>query len=257
MKSSPFCRVPAIDTRSRPELFDQCTQGWFQTYTGGRFYPVAPRPEDVRIEDICHALSLFNRFGGHTKEFYSVAQHLVLTQDWLAEQGASKLVQLQGLMHDFTEAYCGDVVRPLKVQLLGFNDIEAELDKIIEAAGYQHSGAVQDTVRIIKQFLRGQLQGYKEIEARLSKVIHDALGVPEPEGTDADLIKLADNTILMTERRDLFLKQSDLGSWWVNEPAPWRCNITNWGPEVAEFELRFRYNTLREHVQPKSLSTLV
>lgn len=48
------------------------------TYTGRKFYPLDPRPEDVCIEDIAHALALVNRFGGHTRVPYSVAQHSVL-----------------------------------------------------------------------------------------------------------------------------------------------------------------------------------
>lgn len=31
---------------------------WIQTYKGIDFYPFDPRPEDVDIEDIAHALSL-------------------------------------------------------------------------------------------------------------------------------------------------------------------------------------------------------
>ena len=38
---------------------------WMQTVGGRAFYPLDPRPEDVDIEDIAHALSLVCRFGGH------------------------------------------------------------------------------------------------------------------------------------------------------------------------------------------------
>ncbi len=82
---------------------------WIPTYTGKRFFPLDPRPEDICIKDIAHALSHIGRFGGHTREFYSVAQHSVLvslhvSQDW----------SRQGLLHDAAEAYVGDVVAPLK-----------------------------------------------------------------------------------------------------------------------------------------------
>lgn len=46
---------------------------WIQTYTNKQFWPLDPRPEDVCIEDIAHALSLQCRFTGHVREFYSTA----------------------------------------------------------------------------------------------------------------------------------------------------------------------------------------
>jgi hypothetical protein len=49
------------------------------------------------------------RFGGHTKEFYSVAQHSVRVAKLLPEDLA-----FAGLMHDATEAYVQDLVRPIK-----------------------------------------------------------------------------------------------------------------------------------------------
>lgn len=48
---------------------------WILTFTGRRFYPLDPRPEDVCLEDIAHALSLICRYNGHSRFFYSVAEH--------------------------------------------------------------------------------------------------------------------------------------------------------------------------------------
>ena len=39
--------------------------GWCATYTGMQFWPLDPRPEDICIEDIAHALALQCRFNGH------------------------------------------------------------------------------------------------------------------------------------------------------------------------------------------------
>lgn len=83
--------------------------GWMLTASGKRFWPLDPRPEDVDVGDIAHALSNLCRFGGHTREFYSVAQHSVL----VAQLVPSRLA-MHALLHDAAEAYVGDMVRPLK-----------------------------------------------------------------------------------------------------------------------------------------------
>lgn len=55
---------------------------WIQTYTGRKFTPLSPQPEDVDIVDIAHALSLMCRFNGHCKEFYCpTPDQRVLTAD--------------------------------------------------------------------------------------------------------------------------------------------------------------------------------
>ena len=43
---------------------------WIQTYTGIQFWPLDPRPEEIEIRDIAHALSLLCRFNGHCRVFY-------------------------------------------------------------------------------------------------------------------------------------------------------------------------------------------
>lgn len=102
---------------------------WIQTATGGRYYPLDPRPEETYLADIAHALSLICRFGGHTRRFYSVAQHSVLVSrhvpEWLA---------LAGLLHDAAEAYIGDMVRPLKrePEMAAYRAIEQPIQQCIE-----------------------------------------------------------------------------------------------------------------------------
>lgn len=82
---------------------------WIITYTGRRFFPLDPRLEDICLEDIAHALSNICRFTGHSRQFYSVAQHSILcaryAPDWL---------QASMLFHDASEAYLCDVSRPVK-----------------------------------------------------------------------------------------------------------------------------------------------
>lgn len=99
---------------------------WIQTYKQRQFWPLDPRSEDIDIEDIAHSLSLICRFGGHCNEFYSVAQHSVLVSTMVRESES-----LVGLLHDGTEAYIGDVVRPLKKDLPNFQEIERHIERII------------------------------------------------------------------------------------------------------------------------------
>ena len=79
------------------------------TYTGLRVDLSDLRPEQINIKDIVHALSLCNRFAGHTREPVSVAQHSVYASCLCSGPAA-----LQALLHDASEAYLGDVTKWLK-----------------------------------------------------------------------------------------------------------------------------------------------
>jgi hypothetical protein len=96
---------------------------WMQTFTGQTFYPMDPRPEDIHVEDIAHALSLLCRYGGHCLRFYSVAEHSVL----MAEQAPDEF-KLAALLHDASEAYLSDVIRPIKRHLTNYAGIERSLE---------------------------------------------------------------------------------------------------------------------------------
>lgn len=99
---------------------------WIQTFTGIAFWPMDPRPEEIDIRDIAHALSMQCRYGGHTKHFYSVAEHCV-TLSMLVPDG----YEFAALMHDAAEAYLVDVPRPIKNHLGGYRDIEKSLEAVI------------------------------------------------------------------------------------------------------------------------------
>src|SRR5512146_2196359 len=101
-------------------------RGWIQTYTGRQFWPFNPHPEDVRAEDIAHALSQVCRYQGHCLEFYSVAQHSVLVSYAVPDHLA-----LWGLLHDAAEAYLADIARPLKHAFPYFMGVEEEIEKVI------------------------------------------------------------------------------------------------------------------------------
>jgi hypothetical protein len=111
------------------------TGSWIRTYTGERFDPLSSSPGRIVIDDIAHALSNICRYTGHTKEFYSVAQHSVLVAKILEDDGHPPSVQLQGLLHDATEAYLTDLSRPIKMTeaLRPYREIETALERILAA----------------------------------------------------------------------------------------------------------------------------
>jgi hypothetical protein len=95
-----------------------------QTFRGGQFWPLDPKPAAIEIEDIAHSLSMQCRYAGHCIRFYSVAEHSVHVANHLKRAGAPVNVQLWGLLHDASEAYLVDVPRPLKPFLPGYREAE-------------------------------------------------------------------------------------------------------------------------------------
>lgn len=79
------------------------------TVSGRLFWPLAPLPDEVYIEDIAHGLACENRFGNQADYPYSVAWHSVALSHVVPEHLAR-----WALMHDATEAYLSDLPRPLK-----------------------------------------------------------------------------------------------------------------------------------------------
>jgi uncharacterized protein len=106
------------------------TSNCFTTRSGKKFYPLEPRPEDICIEDIAHALAHVCRFAGHAKHFFSVAQHSVYVS--LVVRSTYE-AQLWALLHDASEAYLGDIVRPFKQTSMmeGYRVVEAGVMRAI------------------------------------------------------------------------------------------------------------------------------
>jgi uncharacterized protein len=84
--------------------------GKFNTASGKTINLLDPDPASIWIEDIAASLSKTCRFGGQTNAFYSVAQHCCMVSDLAPER-----LKLPALLHDASEAYLGDVIKPLKV----------------------------------------------------------------------------------------------------------------------------------------------
>lgn len=104
---------------------------WIQTASGGQFWYDDPKPEQVHLKDIAHALSNVCRYTGHCPIFYSVAQHSVLVSYFLMERGASKEILRTALLHDAAEAYINDLAAPLKTLLPDYREIEVRVERVI------------------------------------------------------------------------------------------------------------------------------
>jgi len=125
--------VTILDTLSPPlapaQTWDGLAAGsrgdWMQTSQGRQFWPLDPRVEDIHIEDIAAALARMCRYGGQLRddvEFYSVAEHSVHIA-----AAAPPGLKLAALLHDATEAYLQDIIRPVKPFLRDYAPIEERL----------------------------------------------------------------------------------------------------------------------------------
>jgi len=140
-----------VERKWKEEMNTDLKRGdWCQTFSGRQFWPLDPRPEDICILDIAYALSKTCRFNGHCRKFYSVAEHSYIVSFHVPDEFA-----LWGLLHDASEAYVGDVPRPMK-QLEAFKCIkliEAKIMKVIIEFFDLHPGTEPKEVKMIDQAL--------------------------------------------------------------------------------------------------------
>lgn len=126
------------------------------TASGGRFWPLDPRAEDVSLADIACSLAKTPRYRGHTRAFYSVAEHSVLLARHVEGVGARRDLVAWALMHDAAEAYCCDVPSPIKAVLPGFAAIEERIESAVaQAFGLRLAGEVPRWVRDADVAIRG------------------------------------------------------------------------------------------------------
>lgn len=186
---------------------------WIETFSGGRFYPLSPRAEDVRLVDISHALAMKCRFAGHCHYYYSVAQHCVLGAEQAERDGDLDLARAF-LLHDAAEAYLFDCPKPIK-HLVQFHDplpFHTPTTKMKDA----EANIVEECIRALWP------------EAVLDK-------------KDISDIKLLDARMLATEARDLMPSRGEgWGCLYGVEPfTTLGCDsiLDNcWYPQVAELE---------------------
>lgn len=107
---------------------------WIQTYDGYAFNLLAPDPSHISIRTIATVLSRLCRFGGHSRQFYSVADHSVRVCNLvMGDVPGRQDVHLAALLHDAHEAFSGfgDVCRPAKALAPVIEKVHAAIDVAI------------------------------------------------------------------------------------------------------------------------------
>ena len=158
-----------------------------------KFDILDPQPDMVRIEDIAHALSQVNRFGGHGKFPYPVSQHCRLGSYVIDDQFAFDF-----LLHDASEAYIGDMARPLKhFSVAGdeYRKVEAKLQAVIlDAFGL---GAEPPEVKVVDNAML-----YAEKEQIMFGVEWDYKWADSDKPADVKIIETS-----FSENKRLFLER--------------------------------------------------
>lgn len=90
---------------------------WIETFTGKKFHFLDPSEDEIDVRDIAHSLAYTCRYTGHSRRFYSVAEHSILVS-YLAND------PLGGLLHDASEAYITDIASPIKPHINNYKELE-------------------------------------------------------------------------------------------------------------------------------------
>jgi uncharacterized protein len=106
---------------------------YLQTVSGRWVNPFDPDPSQLDAGDIARALANQCRFGGHSRVFYSIAQHSVIVSELVEERTGDAEDAFAALMHDAAEAYLGDMPHPLKHRSALGEAFKAAEDRLDEA----------------------------------------------------------------------------------------------------------------------------
>ncbi len=175
---------------------------WKLTRKGFAVDLMDPKPETISPGDIAGSLALQCRWGGHTKSFFSVAQHcvhvaevvvLLAQTEGYPDELVSKL-RIAAVLHDAHEAYTGDISTPVK-RVLG--------------------PAVAD------------------LERRLDSAIAERFGI-DPDMMRHEIVKEADRILLVTEYRDLMPQHANIA--WLPSDRCLMRRLERWDYERARME---------------------
>ena len=176
---------------------------WLQMESGAPLNlrgPISP----VTVTDVANQLAKICRFGGATREFYSVAQHSVVVSEIVLDVTRNARLAFWALMHDDHELVTGDIPSPAKRLM--------ELGKI------------------------------ERIQTKASYRLRAGLGLPPngPTLADQKIITSADMMALALEQRDLMAPAQR--SWsGLHEPLSHRIIPMKWRDAseyfIAQYEM--------------------
>lgn len=189
---------------------------WIHTYKGRKFSPLNPKPDQVEREDIAHSLALKCRWTGHCKEFYSIAEHSIRVKRLIEKWGGGYMQQLDGLLHDAGETYLADVASPIKMAVALCTP-------------------------------RGP-EKYNETEAVIMEAIYEHFGLGLFTEASHNIVKRADEIMLITEARDLLHGTEEWGWQSVYEPDGEIIRPLPWLAAEATYlsQLEFLLNKVKQ-----------
>lgn len=126
-----------------PEDYEGGRNGpWMHTSTGGRWYPMDPRPEELKLTDLVNGNAKDTRYAGQGKVEvdYSVAEHEVLGARWILDPKNTPDLTLYErlicsflfLIHDASEGFARDLNRAYKIAVGGnYKKLEADIQDIL------------------------------------------------------------------------------------------------------------------------------
>lgn len=109
----------------------QQLDGCINTISGKKFNLFQPTAEMIELEDIAKGLAYKPHFGGQSPRFFSIAEHSMLVRLLVKTNTVHVTpgIELAALLHDAAEAYIGDMIKPLKVHIPFFCEVE---DRIMD-----------------------------------------------------------------------------------------------------------------------------
>ncbi len=121
-----------------------------------------PTVKMIDIDDIATGLSNVCRFGGQIEQHYSVAQHSCLVACIAPFQ-----IKRAALLHDASEAYLGDVIKPLKVML---GDSYATIEERFMRIIFERFEVDYNQLELIKPYDKTLLEAEHEYFRSISKL---------------------------------------------------------------------------------------
>ena len=108
------------------------TDGCFRTYKRIKFSLLNTKPDMIHIEDIAKGLAYKPHFSGFSPRFFSIAEHCLLVERLVSLYNENDYyARMEALLHDASEAYTGDMIKPLKNLLPNFVLIEKRIQSVI------------------------------------------------------------------------------------------------------------------------------